>query len=173
MIPIVIGVLGTVTKGLEDVKIWGWVETIQAIALLKSARILRRVLEILFRHPSQSSIAPGRSSSLHPVSAHSCCMLGLAGCPAFACPCEGVHWSTSLMCSSLLIQQCLACLVPLTWIVFVMGGKLPYIVWVMECFWISLTVIFSLFVCECVSWRFFCVYMCGSVAWNLLVTIFF
>ena len=30
------------------------------------------------------------------------------------------------MSSSLLPQQCLACLVRLTWIIFVMGGKWPY-----------------------------------------------
>ena len=45
--PIVIGALGTVTKGLikgqEDLEITGWVETIQTTALLASARILRRV----------------------------------------------------------------------------------------------------------------------------------
>ena len=46
--PIVIGALGTVTKGLmkglEDFEIRG-VETIQTTALLRLARILRRVLE--------------------------------------------------------------------------------------------------------------------------------
>ena len=50
VIPIVIGALGTVTKGLiqelEDLKITGRVETFQTTALLRSARILRRVLEI-------------------------------------------------------------------------------------------------------------------------------
>ena len=49
VIPIVIGVLGTVTKGLvqglENVEIRGQAETIQTIELLRSARILRRVLE--------------------------------------------------------------------------------------------------------------------------------
>ena len=49
----------------------------------------------------------------------------LAGRPAFARPCEGVHWSTSLMSSSLLLQQCPTCLVRLTWIIFVIGGKWP------------------------------------------------
>ena len=49
-----------------------------------------------------------------------------AGCPAFARPCVGVHKSTSLMSSSLLLQQCPACLVRLTWIVFVIGGRWPY-----------------------------------------------
>ena len=34
--------------------------------------------------------------------------------------------STSLMSSSLLLQQCPACLVRLTWIGFVMGGRWPY-----------------------------------------------
>ena len=38
----------------------------------------------------------------------------------------GVHRSTSLMSSSLLLQQWPACLVRLTWIVFVMGGRWPY-----------------------------------------------
>ena len=45
---------------------------------------------------------------------------------AFARPCEEVHRRTSLMSSSLLLQQWPACLVILTWIVFVMGGKWPY-----------------------------------------------
>ena len=49
VIPIVIGALGTVTKGLiqglKDLEIRGRVETIQTTALLRSARILRRVLE--------------------------------------------------------------------------------------------------------------------------------
>ena len=47
----VTGALGTVTKELvrelEDLEIRGRVETIQTIALLRSARILRRVLETL------------------------------------------------------------------------------------------------------------------------------
>ena len=49
IIPIVIGAFGTITKGLlkglEDLEIGGRVETIQTTALLKTARILRRVLE--------------------------------------------------------------------------------------------------------------------------------
>ena len=49
-----------------------------------------------------------------------------AGRPAFARPCVGIHKSTSLMSSSLLLQQCPACLVRLTWIVFVIGGRWPY-----------------------------------------------
>ena len=48
-------------------------------------------------------------------------MLVLAGRPALARPCEGVHRSTSLMSSSLLLQHCPACLVRLTWIVFMMA----------------------------------------------------
>ena len=49
-----------------------------------------------------------------------------AGRPAFARPCVGIHKSTSLISSSLLLQQCSACLVRLTWIVFVIGGRWPY-----------------------------------------------
>ena len=45
-----------------------------------------------------------------------------AGRPAFVRPCEGVHKSTSLMSSSLLLQQCPSCLVRLILIVFVMDG---------------------------------------------------
>ena len=49
IVPIVIGALGTVTKGLlkglEDLEVGGQVETIQMTALLRTARILRRVLE--------------------------------------------------------------------------------------------------------------------------------
>ena len=80
----------------------------------------------LSRHSSLSFIALGRSSGQHPVSSHSCWMYVCAGRPAFARPCVGVHKSTSLMSSSLLLQQCPACLVCLTWIVFVMVGRWPY-----------------------------------------------
>ena len=80
----------------------------------------------LSRHFSLSFIASGRSSELHPVSSYSCCMYVRAGRPAFARPYVGVHRSTSLMSSSLLLQQCPTCLVRLTWIVFVMGGRWPY-----------------------------------------------
>ena len=49
IIPIVIGAFSTVTKGLlkglEDLEVGGQVEIIQTTALLKMARIMRRVLE--------------------------------------------------------------------------------------------------------------------------------
>ena len=49
IIPIVIGAFGTVTKGLlkgqDDLDVGGRVETIQMTALLRTARILRKVLE--------------------------------------------------------------------------------------------------------------------------------
>ena len=78
------------------------------------------------RHFSLSFIASVRSSGLHPVSSYSCCMYVRAGRPAFPRSYMGVHRSTSLMNSSLLLQQCPACLVRLTCIVFVMGGRWPY-----------------------------------------------
>ena len=87
---------------------------------------LARISLTLSRHFSLSFIAYGRSSGLHPISSHSCCMYVRAGRPAFARPYVGVHKSTSLMSTSLLLQQCPACLVRLTWIVFVMGGRWPY-----------------------------------------------
>ena len=80
----------------------------------------------LSRHFSLLFIASGRSSGLHPISSHSCWMYVRGGHPAFVRPCEGVHRSTSLMSSSLLLQQCPAYLVRLTWIVSMMGGRWPY-----------------------------------------------
>ena len=50
IVPIVIGAFGTITKGLlkglEDLEVGGRIETIQMTALLRTARILRRDLEI-------------------------------------------------------------------------------------------------------------------------------
>ena len=88
--------------------------------------LVARISLTLSRHSSLSFIALGRSSGQYPVSSHSCWMYVRAGRPAFARPCVGVHKSTSLMSSSLLLQQCPACLVRLTWIVFVIGGRWPY-----------------------------------------------
>ena len=85
-----------------------------------------RISLTLSCHFSLLFIAPGRSSGLHLVSSLSCCMYVRAGRPAFAWPYAGVHRSTSLMSSSLLLQQCPACLVLLTCKVFVRGGKWPY-----------------------------------------------
>ena len=87
---------------------------------------LARISLTLSHHFSLSFIASGRSSGLHPVSSHSCCMYVRAGHPAFARPYAGVHRSTTLMSSSLLLQQCPACLVRLAWIIFVIGGRWPY-----------------------------------------------
>ena len=88
--------------------------------------LVARISLTLSRHFSLSFIASGRSSVQHPVSSHSCWMYVRAGRPAFARPCVGVQKSTSLMSSSLLLQQCPACLVRLTWIVFVIWGRWPY-----------------------------------------------
>ena len=85
-----------------------------------------RISLTLSRHFSLSFISSGRSSGPHPVSSQSCWMYVRAGRPAFFRPYVGVHRSISLMSSSLLLQQCPACLVRLTWIVFVIGGRWPY-----------------------------------------------
>ena len=49
IVPIVFGVFGTVTKwllkGLQDLEVGGRVETIQVTVLLRTTRILRKVLE--------------------------------------------------------------------------------------------------------------------------------
>ena len=54
---------------------------------------LARITLTLSRHPSLSFIGFDRSSGLHPVSSHSCCMYVRAGRPAFAWPYAGVHRS--------------------------------------------------------------------------------
>ena len=87
---------------------------------------LARICLTLSLHISLSFIAFGKSSGLHPVSSHSCCMNVRVGRPAFDWPYVGVHKSTSLTISSLLLQQCPACLVRLACIVFVIGGRWPY-----------------------------------------------
>ena len=57
---------------------------------------LARISLTLSLHVSLSFIASGRSSGLHPVSSHSCCMYVRAGRPAFDWPHVVVHRSTSL-----------------------------------------------------------------------------
>ena len=52
-----------------------------------------------------SVLLNGVSSGQQPVSSHSCWMYVRAGRPAFARPCVGIHKSTSLMSSSLLLQH--------------------------------------------------------------------
>ena len=94
---------------------------------------LARISLTLSRHFSLSFIASGRSSGLNPVSSHSCCMYVWAGRPAFAWSYAGVHRSTSLMSSSLLLQECPACLVCLTCIVFVTGGSWLWILTKVSC----------------------------------------
>ena len=87
---------------------------------------LARISLTLSRHFSLSFIASSRSSGPHSISSHSCCMYVQAGRPAFAWPYVGVYRSTSLKSSSLLLQQWPACLVRLTWIVFMMEGRWSY-----------------------------------------------
>ena len=65
-VPIMIGALGTITKGLlkglEDLDVGGRVETIQMTALLRTARILRRVLETCCH--SNSSEKPSANTNV-------------------------------------------------------------------------------------------------------------
>ena len=81
-----------------------------------------RISLTLSHHSSLSFITSGRSPGLHPVSSHSRCMYVRAGRSAFARPYVGVHRSTSLMSSSLLLQQCPACLAEV-------GGRIVGALW--------------------------------------------
>ena len=114
--------------------------------------LVARISLTLFRHFSLSFIASGRSSGLYPVSSHSCWMYVRAGHPAFARPYVGVYKSTSLMSSSLLLQQCPACRVRLTWIVFVIGDRWPYSWCLVGCCceqsWTSPCCKYYLFICD-------------------------
>ena len=84
--------------------------------------LLARISPTLSCYSSLSSIAPSRPSKLHHVPLKSCCRYILVGRPTLARLCEGVHRSTSLMSSSLLLQKCPACLVHIIWMVFEMDG---------------------------------------------------
>ena len=104
----------------------------------------------LSRHFSLSFIASGWSSGLQPVSSHSCCMYVQAGRSAFAQPYVGVHRSISLMSSSLLLQQCPAYLVRLTWIVFVwweVGGRIVGALWGVTAR--TYSILLAAFLCNC------------------------
>ena len=85
-------------------------------------------------HPSLSLIILGRSSMQHPVSAQSWSMYVFAGRPTLACPCASFHRRKSLMSSSLLLQQCPACLVRLTRMVWVICGRWPYSCFLVGCY---------------------------------------
>ena len=85
-----------------------------------------RISLTLFRHFSLSFIAFWQVFRAISRISYSCCMYVRAGRPIFAWPYAGVHRSTSLMSSSLFLQQYPACLVRLTCIVFVTEGSWPY-----------------------------------------------
>ena len=110
---------------------------------------LARISLILSRHFSLSFITSGRSSGLHPVSSYNCCMYVRAARPVFARPYVGIHRSTSLMSSFPLLQQCPACLVHLTWIVFVMGGRWPCSWCLVGCCRQDCSILLATFLCNC------------------------
>ena len=122
-----------------------------------------RISLTLSRHSSLSFIALGRSSGQQPVSSHSCWMYVRAGRPAFARPCVGIHKSTSLMSSSLLLQQCPACLVRLTWIDFVIGGRWPYSWCLVGCCCQDLKYLYAYKGLNKVYMDVYCIYLWGSL----------
>ena len=70
--------------------------------------------------PYRSSLLTGLQGYIPYPHRAAVCMFELTVLPLFG------HICTSLMSSSRLLQQCPACLVRLTWIVFLIGGKWPY-----------------------------------------------
>ena len=95
--------------------------------------MLAWILLTLSPYSSLSSIAPSRSSKLHPVFAQRYYREVLAGRPTLARLCEGIGRRTSLMSSSLLLHQCPACLVHLILKVLEMGGRWSYSCCFMGC----------------------------------------
>ena len=108
-----------------------------------------RISLINSRHFSLSFIASGLSSGLHPV-------LYIAAVCTFELvvllspwPHVGVHRSTSLTSSSLLIMQCPACLVRLTCIVFLRGGKCRIVGVFLGVVARTCSILLSSFLCSC------------------------
>ena len=89
-----------------------YIEKIVWMSKKHQVALATRISLTISHHPSLSSIAPGRSSKLHPLSAQSWV---LAGRPTLAHPWVDVHRRTSPMSSSLLLHQYPACLVRLGW----------------------------------------------------------
>ena len=84
-------------------------------------------------HSSLLSITSGRSSRLRSF---------LVDHPTFVRPCEGVHWKSLIMTSSLLLQLCPACFVNLIWIILDIGGRWPYSCCFVRSFFYSILVQF-------------------------------
>ena len=79
-----------------------WVQTLNEADCISHHHYVvpqARIPLTLSRHFSLSFIASGKSSGLHSVSSHSCCMYFRTGRPVFARPFVGVHRRTSLMSS--------------------------------------------------------------------------
>ena len=85
-----------------------WIYTHNFIYHHHHVSLPARISPTLSRHWSILSIAPGRSSSLYPVTAQSCWVYILPDRSAFARLCEGVLRSISLMSSSLILQRATA-----------------------------------------------------------------
>ena len=103
-----------------DCVIWIYISVI-----ISSCRVACTDILTLSRHVSLSFFASSGSSGLHPVSSHSYWIYVRAGRPDFARQYGGLNRSISLMSSSMLLEQCPACLFRLSWIVFVMRGRKP------------------------------------------------
>ena len=111
--------------------------------------------------PVRTSLTLSRHSSLSfwkVLRATSCILTELlyVGPSWSSCFCSaiwGSHRRTSVMSLSLLLQPCPACLVRLTWIVFVMGGRWPYSWCFVRCCLQDLFKLLTAFLCSCRQWN--------------------
>ena len=124
-----------------------------------------RISLTLSRHLSLASIASGGSSRLYPVSVRGCCRSVLVGCPTLAGSCEGVHERTSLMTSSLLLQQCPAYLVRLIWMFlrWEVGKRAAAILWVVAS-WVCLIYLVEFTCNSCLA---FSLYALSASMWGV------
>ena len=115
---------------MENVYIYIYIY-IYITIIIKSSWNHRFLLLFFVIHPYRPSLPIGRPYKADLSPAHLVLLLSwptwvFAGCPALVCPCVGVHQRTSLMSLYLILRQCSAYLVWLTWMVCEMGGKWLY-----------------------------------------------
>ena len=125
---------------------------------LHQVALLARISLTLSHHSSLSSISPGRSSKLHPVSVQSCDRFLLGGQHRL------VHEKGSIMSSFLLPQPCPAYFVRLIWMVLEIGGKWRYSCCFVKCCFQDLLNIARSILVQLLS-SFFSMYALSASVW--------
>ena len=146
VIPIVISALGAVNKGLVqrlgDLEISGRVETIKTTALLRSARILKSVLETWDLLSLRFQRKPSANTGVKNSQRNKIIIIIIMSCCQHGSP-------RSSLATRLYRPSFSGGLVRLTWIVFVTGGRWLYrCCFVQSCLQDGL-VLHAVFLCNC------------------------